>query len=77
MALSKRPSGKAGASQQQAEVHSRAMRTATGTKRLNAPVPADLYRRIQQQALDEGRSVAEITRELWARYLGVGDSDIE
>lgn len=48
----------------------RAMRSATGTKRLNAPVPADLYRRIQHQALNEERSVAEITRELWVRYLG-------
>lgn len=70
MALSKRPSGKAGASTTQAKVHEKVVQGATGTKRLNAPVPADLYRRIQQQALDEGRSVAEITRALWMEYLG-------
>ena len=75
MALSKRPSGKPGASQQQAEVREQISRHVTGVKRLNAPVPADLYRRIQQQALDEGRSVAEITRELWRHYLGGTDDE--
>jgi len=66
MALSKKPSA---ARPTQERVHDQVMRQATGFKRLNAPVPVDLYRRIQQQALDEDRSIAEITRELWQRYL--------
>lgn len=69
MALTKRPSGP---SPTQAKVHDQVMRSTVGYKRLNAPVPADLYKRIQQQALDEDRSIAEITRELWSRYLDRG-----
>lgn len=67
MALSKRP--KTSARPTQDRVHESVVREAVGYKRLNAPVPADLYKRIQQQALDEDRSIAEITRELWQRYL--------
>lgn len=66
MALSKKP----GASRPtQDRVHEQVMQTATGYKRLNVPMPADMYRQIQQQALNEDRSIATITRELWARYL--------
>jgi hypothetical protein len=69
MALSKRPGP---ASPTQAKVHDSVVREAVGYKRLNAPIPADLYKQIQQRALDEDRSIAEITRELWQRYLQEG-----
>jgi hypothetical protein len=38
-------------------------------KRLNADIEEDLYKRIKTQAVQEGRSVADITRELWIEYL--------
>lgn len=39
-------------------------------KRLNVEVEAALYKRIRARALEEDRSVSEITRELWIKYLG-------
>ena len=39
------------------------------SKRLHVPVPPDLYQRMRLQAVHEDRSLAEITRELWTRYL--------
>lgn len=39
------------------------------SKRLNVPVPPDLYRQMKRQAVEEDRSIAEITRELWSNYL--------
>jgi len=69
MGISKKPASR---SPTQEETHERVVQQAVGYKRLNAPVPTDLYRRMQQQALDEGRSVSEITRELWAHYLDRG-----
>jgi len=69
MAISKRPAER---SSTQQEVHEQVAARAVGSKRLNVPIPADLYRRIQQRALDEDRSIAEITRELWQRYLQQG-----
>jgi len=38
-------------------------------KRLNADVDAALYKRIRLQALEEDRTVSDITRELWIEYL--------
>jgi hypothetical protein len=38
-------------------------------KRLNADVEASLYRRITAKAVDEDRTISEITRQLWIEYL--------
>lgn len=38
-------------------------------KRLNADVEASLYRRIKAQAVNEDRSISDITRTLWIEYL--------
>jgi len=60
--------------ERQQQIHDQISRpTAAESKRLHVPVPPDLYRQMQQQALNEGRSLAEITRELWAGYLDRGN----
>ena len=45
----------------------------TGTtekkKRLNAEIEESLYRRIKMKAVEEGRSISDITRDLWSEYL--------
>jgi hypothetical protein len=38
-------------------------------KRLNAEIEESLYRRIKMKAVEEGRSISDITRSLWAEYL--------
>lgn len=38
-------------------------------KRLNVPVSPDLHRGMKRYAVDDGRSIAEITRELWEDLL--------
>lgn len=38
-------------------------------KRLNADIEESLYKKIKTRAVQEGRSVADITRELWIEYL--------
>ena len=38
-------------------------------KRLNADVEVSLYRRIKAKAVDEDRTISEITRQLWIEYL--------
>jgi len=38
-------------------------------KRLNVPFEPDLYRRAKLRAAEDGRSMADITRELWETYL--------
>ena len=38
-------------------------------KRLNVELEAALYKRIRARALEEDRSVSEITRQLWIEYL--------
>lgn len=45
--------------------------TETGgkTKRLNADIEQNLYRRIKARAVEEDRSVSAITRQLWVEYL--------
>lgn len=39
------------------------------TKRLNAEIGETLHRKIKMKAVEEGRSISEITRDLWAEYL--------
>jgi|AntRauTorcE11897_2_1112592.scaffolds.fasta_scaffold02525_9 hypothetical protein len=73
MAISKKP---AAARHTQERVHEQIARpTAADSKRLNVPVPPDLYRRMKHQSAEEDRSIAEITRELWRRYLAGHDLD--
>lgn len=38
-------------------------------KRLNTDIEDSLYKRIKIRAIEEGRSISEITRELWIEYL--------
>ena len=38
-------------------------------KRLNAEIEESLYRQIKMKAVEEGRSISDITRDLWAEYL--------
>ena len=38
-------------------------------RRLNAEIEESLYRRIKIKAAQEGRSISDITRELWVEYL--------
>ena len=44
-------------------------REAERMRRLNANIEDSLYRRIKIKAAEEGRTIAEITRELWIEYL--------
>jgi hypothetical protein len=39
------------------------------TKRLNAVIEAELYRRIKMRSAQEGRSISDLTRKLWIEYL--------
>ena len=72
MPITKRPGGP---SPTQQKVHDQISRpTAAESKRLHVPVPPEMYRRMKRQAADEDRSIAEITREIWQRYLD-GASD--
>jgi methionine aminopeptidase len=43
--------------------------TTEKTKRLNAEIEETLYRRIKMRAVEEGRSISDITRDLWSEYL--------
>ncbi len=38
-------------------------------KRLNADIEESLYRQIKMKAVEEGRSISDITRDLWSEYL--------
>lgn len=38
-------------------------------RRLNADVEDSLYRRIKVRAAEEGRTITDITRDLWVKYL--------
>lgn len=38
-------------------------------KRLNAEIEESLYRRIKMRAVEEGRSISDITRDLWSEYM--------
>jgi macrodomain Ter protein organizer (MatP/YcbG family) len=46
-----------------------AVRETGATRRMNIDVDAALYRRMKRQALEEERTLSEITRELWDEYL--------
>lgn len=37
--------------------------------RLNTQIEESLYRRIKTRAAQDGRSISDITRELWIEYL--------
>lgn len=38
-------------------------------KRLNAEIEEDIYRQIKIKSAEEGRSISDITRDLWTDYL--------
>ena len=38
-------------------------------KRLNAEIEESLYKRIKMKSVEEGRSISDITRDLWFEYL--------
>ncbi len=38
-------------------------------KRLNAEIEGSLYKRIKMKSVEEGRSISDITRDLWSEYL--------
>ena len=38
-------------------------------KRLNAEIEESLYKRIKMKSAGEGRSISDITRDLWSEYL--------
>jgi len=38
-------------------------------KRLNVEIPNPLYKQMQRRAVDEGRSISTITRQIWTQYL--------
>ena len=65
MGISQKPSK----TSTQTATHDRLAKSIDGTKRLNVPIDAALYRRMKLQALQEDRTMAEITRELWEGYL--------
>lgn len=47
----------------------------TVINRLNVEIPNTLYKQMQRCAIEEGRSISLITRELWKRYLKDQDHD--
>ena len=55
------------------EAHKRILQEITETtekkKRLNAEIEETLYRKIKMKAVEEGRSISDITRDLWSEYL--------
>jgi len=38
-------------------------------KRLNAEIEESLYKQIKMKSVEEGRSISDITRDLWSEYL--------
>ena len=38
-------------------------------KRLNAEIEESIYKRIKMKSVEEGRSISDITRDLWSEYL--------
>lgn len=55
------------------EARDRIMKEVTDTtekkRRLNAEIEDNLYRQIKVRAVEEGRSISDITRSLWVEYL--------
>ena len=67
MALStNRPSK---ASKTKAKILAEVTDTTEKKRRLNADIEDSLYKKIKMQSAQEGRSISEITRELWLEYL--------
>ena len=67
MALSaKRPSRSDGARQR---ILKEVTEATERKKRLNAEIEESLYKRIKMKAAEEGRSISDITRDLWTDYL--------
>lgn len=38
-------------------------------KRLNAEIEESLYKRIKMKSVEDGRTISDITRDLWSEYL--------
>ena len=38
-------------------------------KRLNAEIEESLYKQIKMKSVEEGRSISDITRDLWYEYM--------
>ena len=55
------------------EVRQRILNEVTETsgrkRRLNAEIDEEAYRKIKMKAAEEGRSISDITRDLWNEYL--------
>jgi len=43
--------------------------TSEKKRRLNTDIEDSLYKKIKIKAIEEGRSISEITRQLWVEYL--------
>lgn len=43
--------------------------TAKKMRRLNTDIEESLYKKIKLRAIEEDRSISEITRQLWVEYL--------
>ncbi len=43
--------------------------TSEKKRRLNTDIEDSLYKQIKMKAIEEGRSISEITRQLWIEYL--------
>lgn len=43
--------------------------TSEKKKRLNAEIEESLYKQIKMKSVEEGRSISDITRDLWSEYL--------
>ena len=43
--------------------------TSERKRRLNAEIEDGLYRKIKTRAAENGRTISDITRELWLEYL--------
>lgn len=43
--------------------------TSEKKRRLNTDIEDSLYKQIKIKAIEEGRSISEITRQLWVEYL--------
>ena len=72
MGLCQKPSK----SRTQQATHERLAKAIDGTKRLNVPIDGALYRQMKRQAVEEDRTMAEITRELWEGYLAERGGDL-
>lgn len=67
MALTARP--KRHDSAAKAKIMADVVADADRPKRMNVDIDADIHRQIKARAAQEGRTISEITRELWLDYL--------